>query len=203
MITGFILNMTLHPDVQKTAQAELERVVGNRLPTVDDIPNLPYIGAVVTESLRWASVTPLGMWPLSFDVPCVWSSDGAYNRAAPPSHRRRYVFRLPYPEGHDDLREHMVRPTGRSCASHAGMARVGRSHTIRRCIRNSREKSRRISGAGYPFLRPQRTRCIRQRRKSVLHRSRRRLRAPAYDFPMRLAAAPHRFPMRGRVMPPR
>lgn len=69
MITGFILNMTLHPDVQKTAQAELERVVGNRLPTADDIPNLPYIAAVVTESLRWASVTPLGGLLLSLPHP--------------------------------------------------------------------------------------------------------------------------------------
>ena len=65
MITGFILNMTLHAVVQKSAQAELERVVGNRLPTADDIPNLRYIAAVVTESLRWASVTPLGVLLLS------------------------------------------------------------------------------------------------------------------------------------------
>lgn len=70
VITGFILNMTLHPEVQKAAQAEVERVVGNRLPTIDDVPRLSYIAAVVTESLRWASVTPLGMWlsPLGRDV---------------------------------------------------------------------------------------------------------------------------------------
>ncbi len=32
--------------------AELDRVLGGRLPTIDDIPNLPYTDQVLTESMR-------------------------------------------------------------------------------------------------------------------------------------------------------
>lgn len=56
----FFLAMTLFPDVQKTAQAELDRVVGDRLPSFGDRAHLPYIDALVKETLRWNPVTPLG-----------------------------------------------------------------------------------------------------------------------------------------------
>ncbi|KAF8314211.1 cytochrome P450 [Clavulina sp. PMI_390] len=58
----FILAMLLYPDVQQKAQEELDRVVGNdRLPTVDDQPNLPYLNAVVKEVLRFRPVAPLSV----------------------------------------------------------------------------------------------------------------------------------------------
>ena len=45
--------MTLHPEVQAKAHAELDRVVGkNTLPTFADEPSLPYIGAILKEILR-------------------------------------------------------------------------------------------------------------------------------------------------------
>ena len=44
--------MALYPDVQKKAQEELDKVIGNRLPEFNDRPNLPYINATVKESLR-------------------------------------------------------------------------------------------------------------------------------------------------------
>ncbi len=48
-------------DVQKKAQAELDAVIGSdRLPTLADRANLPYINAVVLEVLRWNSVAPTG-----------------------------------------------------------------------------------------------------------------------------------------------
>ena len=54
--------MSLYPDVQKKAQAELDLVVGpDRLPTRDDMPNLPYINAVVKEALRWQNVLPISI----------------------------------------------------------------------------------------------------------------------------------------------
>ena len=54
--------MALHPEVQRQAQEEIERVVGNsRLPTLDDRAELPYVEALLKELLRWAPVTPLGM----------------------------------------------------------------------------------------------------------------------------------------------
>ena len=52
--------MVLYPEVQKKAQAEIDAVVGShRLPDFDDRPSLPYINAIVKESMRWHSVTPL------------------------------------------------------------------------------------------------------------------------------------------------
>ena len=55
------LAMALYPEVQKKAQAEIDTVVGqNRLPDFEDRPSLPYINAVVKESLRWHLVVPLG-----------------------------------------------------------------------------------------------------------------------------------------------
>ena len=52
--------MLLYPEVQKKAQEELARVVGpNRLPEFDDRPNLPYLEAVMKETLRWQMVTPV------------------------------------------------------------------------------------------------------------------------------------------------
>jgi cytochrome P450 len=61
------LAMALHPEVQKKAQAEIDAVVGqNRLPDFEDRPFLPYINAVVKESLRWHIVAPLGGGPFLF-----------------------------------------------------------------------------------------------------------------------------------------
>ena len=51
----------IHPEVQRKAQAEIDRVVGNdRFPTLADQPHLPYIEALVKELFRWNPVTPLG-----------------------------------------------------------------------------------------------------------------------------------------------
>ncbi|KAH8101012.1 cytochrome P450 [Cristinia sonorae] len=56
----FFLAMLKYPEVQKKAQEELARVVGpNRLPEFDDRPNLPYLEAVMKETLRWQMVTPV------------------------------------------------------------------------------------------------------------------------------------------------
>jgi len=54
--------MVLYPEVQKKAQEELDRVVGNRLPEFNDRLNLSYINAMVKESLRWQPVAPLGAY---------------------------------------------------------------------------------------------------------------------------------------------
>jgi cytochrome P450 len=54
--------MTVSPEVQKRAQEEIDRVVGtDRLPTVADRENLPYVDAVVKEVLRWHPVAPMGL----------------------------------------------------------------------------------------------------------------------------------------------
>ena len=54
--------MIAHPDIQKHAQDELDAVVGrSRAPTFADAPDLPFIQALVKESLRWRPVAPFGI----------------------------------------------------------------------------------------------------------------------------------------------
>ena len=61
MIHWFYLAMMTHPEVQRKAQAEIDRVIGSdRFPTLADQPDLPYVDALVKEVLRWNPVTPLG-----------------------------------------------------------------------------------------------------------------------------------------------
>ncbi|KAF8483509.1 cytochrome P450 [Russula ochroleuca] len=60
-LTTFILAMTLHPEAQKRAQAELDAVLGDRLPTFADKDDLPYVTAVMKEVLRWIPVLPLAV----------------------------------------------------------------------------------------------------------------------------------------------
>lgn len=52
--------MSLYPEVQAKARAELERVVGDRLPLLSDRKELPYITAIVQEVLRWVPPFPNG-----------------------------------------------------------------------------------------------------------------------------------------------
>uniref|UniRef100_A0A0W0FEP3 Cytochrome P450 n=1 Tax=Moniliophthora roreri TaxID=221103 RepID=A0A0W0FEP3_MONRR len=60
---SFFLAMAIYPQVQKRAQGEIDRVIGkDRLPTYDDRPKLPYIEAVLRETLRWHPVAPLGLF---------------------------------------------------------------------------------------------------------------------------------------------
>ena len=54
--------MTMHPDVLKKAQAELDAIVGpDRLPDFGDQDALVYVHAIVKETLRWHPVLPLGI----------------------------------------------------------------------------------------------------------------------------------------------
>jgi hypothetical protein len=60
-MSSLFLALTLYPEVQKRAQAELDSVISrDRLPTSEDKPRLPYIEAMCKELLRWQVVAPLG-----------------------------------------------------------------------------------------------------------------------------------------------
>jgi hypothetical protein len=62
--------MTLHPEVQKQAQAEIDAVVGtDRLPTLADREYLPFVDALVKEVFRWNPVAPQGKFSLLMSVP--------------------------------------------------------------------------------------------------------------------------------------
>ncbi|KAG0702321.1 cytochrome P450 [Suillus ampliporus] len=61
-IYSLFLAMTLFPDAQKKAQAEIDAVVGpDRLPSFADRDSLPYTEALAKEILRWNAVVPTGV----------------------------------------------------------------------------------------------------------------------------------------------
>ncbi|KAN0081290.1 Cytochrome P450 [Tylopilus felleus] len=58
----FVYLMLNHPEVQRRAQLEIDRVVGDqRLPDFEDRPSLPYVDAVLRETMRCRPVGPLGI----------------------------------------------------------------------------------------------------------------------------------------------
>jgi len=78
----FFYKMQEHPDIQKQIQAELDAVVGReRLPSFNDQPDLPYIGALRKELLRYEPPAPAGTSPPSH---CITSPS---NRSSRPSTR--------------------------------------------------------------------------------------------------------------------
>jgi cytochrome P450 len=60
-LAAFTLAMIKFPHVQRKAQEEIDRVVGtDRLPSFEDRPKLPYMDALVKETLRWWPIAPMG-----------------------------------------------------------------------------------------------------------------------------------------------
>ena len=45
--------MVCYPEVQKEAQAELDKVLNGRLPEPNDVTSLPYLSALVKEVYRY------------------------------------------------------------------------------------------------------------------------------------------------------
>ena len=48
--------MVCYPEVQKEAQAELDKVLNGRLPEHSDFPSLPYLSALIKEVYRYAAI---------------------------------------------------------------------------------------------------------------------------------------------------
>ncbi|KZT58472.1 cytochrome P450 [Calocera cornea HHB12733] len=57
----FGLAMLHHPEVVQEAQRQLDAVCGDRPPTLEDKPKLPYMEAVLKETMRWKPGVPLGV----------------------------------------------------------------------------------------------------------------------------------------------
>ncbi len=61
-VKTLIAVLLLHPEIQAKAQAEIDAVIGtDRLPDFEDKPSLPYLNAVLKETLRWEPVVPTGL----------------------------------------------------------------------------------------------------------------------------------------------
>lgn len=57
-----------HPDALRRLQAEVDEVLGGRVPTNDDVPNLPYTWMVIQEALRlYPPVWPIAREPQADD----------------------------------------------------------------------------------------------------------------------------------------
>ncbi|KAF8973003.1 cytochrome P450 [Flammula alnicola] len=68
----FFYQMAIHPEVQKKAQEEIDRVVGSeRLPDFEDRPSLPYVEAIYREVMRCGP-------PLKIGAPHYLSEDNYY-----------------------------------------------------------------------------------------------------------------------------
>ncbi|KNZ75064.1 O-methylsterigmatocystin oxidoreductase [Termitomyces sp. J132] len=72
-LNTFVLAMVCHPEVQRKAQTELDRVLPpGHLPDFSDEQALPYLSAIIKEVLRWQPVVPLA-------VPHYATNDDTYN----------------------------------------------------------------------------------------------------------------------------
>ncbi|KAI0036391.1 cytochrome P450 [Vararia minispora EC-137] len=108
-ILTFILAMVLWPEKQSRAQQELDTVLGNgQLPAVSDRERLPYIEAVMKETMRWNPMLPLGFPRRTSQadeynglhipagaiiIPNVWAIAREHNDAYPPHefHPERFL----------------------------------------------------------------------------------------------------------------
>ncbi|KAI5866017.1 cytochrome P450 [Durotheca rogersii] len=61
ILLGFIQAMVIFPEVAKAGQEELDRVCGDRIPDLNDVPNLLYIRACAKECVRWMPGLFLGV----------------------------------------------------------------------------------------------------------------------------------------------
>ncbi|KAF4775467.1 cytochrome p450 [Colletotrichum scovillei] len=65
-INNWTLAMTLFPEAMRKGQEEIDRVVGSdRMPTWEDEKDLPYVRAMIKETLRWRPVNKFGMYHAS------------------------------------------------------------------------------------------------------------------------------------------
>ncbi|KAG8681843.1 hypothetical protein FRC11_000598 [Ceratobasidium sp. 423] len=68
----FVVAMAIYPEIQEKAQREIDEVMGsNRLPTMEDRPNLPYLERLLAEIVRWHPSAPFG-------VPHVCTEENVY-----------------------------------------------------------------------------------------------------------------------------
>jgi len=79
--------MVTNPDIQRRAQLQIDAVVGKgRLPTFDDRDRLPYVDAIIYETLRLRPPLPLG-------VPHATTEDDHYKGYYIPKGKRTTTYK--------------------------------------------------------------------------------------------------------------
>ncbi|KAI4724434.1 cytochrome P450 [Aureobasidium sp. EXF-10728] len=58
---SFCLALCHHPQYQSMLHEEIDRVLGDRLPSSQDIPDMPVLRAFIRETLRWRPPVPTGI----------------------------------------------------------------------------------------------------------------------------------------------
>lgn len=58
---SFCLAMCHYPQYQSVLHEEIDRVLGDRMPTFDDMPEMPVLRAFIRETLRWRPPVPTGI----------------------------------------------------------------------------------------------------------------------------------------------
>ncbi|EGP87952.1 unnamed protein product [Zymoseptoria tritici ST99CH_1A5] len=108
---SFFTAICHYPSWLPRIQEEVDRVCGDRLPTMKDIPNLPVVRAVCKETLRWRQPTPLG-------VPHITTEDDVYDGYFIPKgamvHANHYLIsreEATYPEGNEWRPERWLEPS--------------------------------------------------------------------------------------------
>ncbi|KAJ4713225.1 Cytochrome P450 [Melia azedarach] len=63
LLEWILARMVMHPDIQAKAQTEIDTIVGStRLVSDSDLPNLPFLRAIIKETLRMHPPGPLLSW---------------------------------------------------------------------------------------------------------------------------------------------
>ncbi|KAJ7825252.1 cytochrome P450 [Mycena leptocephala] len=61
-LQSLVLAMVAYPEAQKKAQEEIDHVVGDdRMPTLDDLEQMPYMRGLILETHRFRPIAPLGI----------------------------------------------------------------------------------------------------------------------------------------------
>lgn len=97
-IYAFVQAMLLYPEIQKKAQAIVDKVIGeDRLPTMDDDADLQYVRAIMKETIRWMPTTILTMSGASTWTRSAMSSPAASARTGTWRIASRWVRHRPTP----------------------------------------------------------------------------------------------------------
>jgi hypothetical protein len=96
----FLMAMALHPEWLKKCQDEIDRVCGDRVPTVKDSPDLPTVRACLKETLRWRSGVPLGKALSSLVSGLLQSLTRVSRRRSSPVRKGFRVPRRDHHQGH-------------------------------------------------------------------------------------------------------
>ncbi|XP_071117704.1 cytochrome P450 2D6-like [Haliotis cracherodii] len=60
-LLGMMLTVLHRPDIQQRLQKEIDEVIGDRVPSLNDHANLPYFDALLFEMMRYTSQLPMGL----------------------------------------------------------------------------------------------------------------------------------------------